>query len=185
MYQITRQEAANVLNISTRTLDRYIRSKKLRSKKIWKQVFLSDEDVEKLKNWWLQEDYEIIDNIRTETISQEIIIPEKEEKVSYRRLYEQVRSDLEKKNKLIEELSYNLGKTQKELENSISMLDFKKTTFLLESSKNKIEEEKKLLINEIENLEVVIESNKKNTILLICLVFVLLVVSALIWFIRI
>jgi excisionase family DNA binding protein len=40
MYKYTRQEAAEMLNISTRSVDRYIKSGKLRSKKEGKIVFV-------------------------------------------------------------------------------------------------------------------------------------------------
>jgi excisionase family DNA binding protein len=40
MYKYTRQEAADMLGISTRSVDRYIKSGKLRSKKDGKIVYV-------------------------------------------------------------------------------------------------------------------------------------------------
>ena len=45
MYTYTRQDAADFLWISTRSIDRYIKSGKLRSKKEWKIVYLT--------SWWM------------------------------------------------------------------------------------------------------------------------------------
>lgn len=45
MYKITREEAAIKLNISTRSIDRYIRAWKLRSKKEWKIVYINEDDI--------------------------------------------------------------------------------------------------------------------------------------------
>ena len=45
MYKLTRKEAAELLNISTRSIDRYIKSGKIRTKKDWKVVCVNDEDI--------------------------------------------------------------------------------------------------------------------------------------------
>lgn len=46
MYQVTREEASSMLNLSTRSIDRYIRSGKLRSKKEGKIVYIHQEDID-------------------------------------------------------------------------------------------------------------------------------------------
>ncbi|MGB2110758.1 MAG: helix-turn-helix domain-containing protein [Patescibacteria group bacterium] len=48
MYKYTRQEASEMLGISTRSVDRYIKSGKLRSKKDGKIVYVKGSDVEAL-----------------------------------------------------------------------------------------------------------------------------------------
>jgi hypothetical protein len=62
---------------------------------------------------------------------------------NYKNLYEDSQKMIEKKDDLIKDLSYRLGKAEVELKNSIPMLEYRKTTFLLESSNNKTAEEKK------------------------------------------
>ena len=60
MYTYTRQDVAELLWISTRSVDRYIKDWKLRSKKEWKIVYVNNEDVKNL--WWTWEvKHEIID----------------------------------------------------------------------------------------------------------------------------
>lgn len=48
MYTITREQASVELNMSTRSIDRYIRSGKLRSKKEGKIVYIHTDDVKNL-----------------------------------------------------------------------------------------------------------------------------------------
>ena len=48
-YALSRKEAAELLEVSTRTLDRYIRSKKLSARKKGGAIMLSEEEVQNLK----------------------------------------------------------------------------------------------------------------------------------------
>ena len=59
MYKLTREEASNLLNISTRSIDRYIRSWKLRAKKDWKIVYIHQDDVDNFL-WWNTSKQEIL-----------------------------------------------------------------------------------------------------------------------------
>lgn len=177
MYSIDREVWAKILNISTRTLDRYIRSGKIRSIKKGKKVFLNNDDVEIIKRWWIQEWYEIItkDSIEDSGF-------QKKELVSYKDLYEKTILDSEKKDIIIKDLSYKLWVVESELKNSISLLEYKKTTFLLESTTNKSEQEKKDLEDNIKQLE----EKSKNTILLnyllIWVLFIAIIMITVLWF---
>lgn len=72
MYKYTRQEAAEQLWISTRSVDRYIKAWKLRSKKEWKIVYVNEQDIINL--WWdTEEKQEIIveNNDKKEEVKKE------------------------------------------------------------------------------------------------------------------
>ena len=49
-FTFTREAAAELLNISTRTVDRYIKSGKIAYKKIANKVLLSDSDIAQLQS---------------------------------------------------------------------------------------------------------------------------------------
>src|SRR5574344_146830 len=66
MYNVTREVAAKSLNISTRTIDRYIKSGKLSYKKIANKVLLAKEEVIALK----QEFATLHQELSTEIINQ-------------------------------------------------------------------------------------------------------------------
>jgi hypothetical protein len=82
------------------------------------------------------------DEMKLETIPQFVTKPLI---VSYKDLYEESKNQLARKDELIQDLSYRLGNLESELRNSIPMLEYKKATFLLESSQSKQEDEKKEL----------------------------------------
>lgn len=185
MYSIDRWTAAKDLNISTRTLDRYIKSGKIRSKKIGKKIFLNNQDVEIIKKWWLQEDYEIIEpkGTRKDTKeTKEVKLFNIEENKSYKDLYEDTSRVLEKKDDLIKDLSYKVGKLEMELKNSISLLEYKKTTFLLETTNVKSEDEKKELVQSLDILKERIRSQEFLNIVLIIIFAITLIIVFLIWF---
>lgn len=54
-YNISREDAALQLGISTRTIDRYVKGGKLHYKKVANKVFLAREEVEQL-----QEDFSLL-----------------------------------------------------------------------------------------------------------------------------
>ena len=49
-FTLDRYEAAKDLEISTRTLDRYVKAGKIRSKRVGKKVFLLEADIEKMRH---------------------------------------------------------------------------------------------------------------------------------------
>ena len=50
-YMITRQDAADTLEISVRSIDRYIKSWKIRSEKKWKKVYVHTDDINNMQLW--------------------------------------------------------------------------------------------------------------------------------------
>jgi len=180
MYTITRQNAAESLNVSTRSIDRYIRSGKIRSEKKWKIVYLNSEDIENLKNW--------------SSSKQEIIIPKKIKNYSqeYKNtesisesIYTDLKETIEKKDQKIEDLSIKLWQAEEIARNSISMIDFKKSQFLLEESNSSLEKELDKLKEEKKEKEKEISEEKKLNIVLISISVVLLSLSIIIWFAKI
>lgn len=182
MYSIDRETASKELNISTRTLDRYIKSGKIRSKKIWKKIFLNIQDIEIIKKWWIQEDYEIIPSLNNKKSSASLKVFNNEDSKSYKELFEETSRILEKKDDLIKDLSYKVGKLEMELKNSISLLEYKKATFLLETTNVKSEDEKKDLTQSIDILKEKVRSQEFLNIILIIVFALTLIIVFLIWF---
>lgn len=54
-YVLDREQAAEILLVSTRTVDRYVRSGKIRSRRIGKKIYLHDDDVRRLSQGGFQE----------------------------------------------------------------------------------------------------------------------------------
>jgi hypothetical protein len=76
-------------------------------------------------------------------------------------LYETAQKTIVKKDEIIQDLAYRLGKAETELKSSIPLTEYKKTTFLLESAKAKTDSDAVVLSDKIGTLES--EITKKNS----------------------
>lgn len=199
MYKYTRQEVANLLRISSRSVDRYIKSWKLRAKKEWKIVYINAEDVDNLK-WWKKKQ-EILTvkkskfkpiNGKEESINQETqeIIVKKHSNVDEiyenltldEKIYVDLKKEIKEKDTIITELSIRLGSAEEIAKNSVSLIDYKKSQFLLEESKSNLNQAIIDLESDKEQLEKKINYQKvNNVILLVALIFVFGIAFALFW----
>ena len=147
MYNYTRQDVADMLWISTRSVDRYIKSGKLRSKKDWKIVYVNDADVENLSWTWSSkqeiiektdyeetkksQDYKVVTPVETK----EIEVKSNFKNYALDKVYDDLRAEVKKKDEIIQDLSIKLWRADEIIRNSVSMIDFKRSQMLLEDSK--------------------------------------------------
>jgi hypothetical protein len=165
-------------------VDRYISAGKIRSKRIGKKVFLHDEDIRIIQNGGIQEDYIVLDSDGQVVTNshEESSFTRRPVMVDYKQLFDDAQKSIERKDTLIQELSYRAGQAEAELKNSISMIEYKKATMLLESSKMHSEEERKNLEEKIVEVSMDLEQKNMTNILLLILVSVLFVVAVILWF---
>ncbi len=199
MYKLTRQNASDLLNMSTRSIDRYIKSGKIRSKKDWKIVYVHEDDINALKNWGFQ--------------NQEVIVPEKkssknsteysEENESNENnvkvvnnshstwlavlepIYEDLKNEINKKDIIIQDLSIRLGRAEEIAKNSVSISEFKKSQFLLEESKWFLSKEVDDLRHEKVKLTKDLKYEKSTNNMLVVFILILLTISVVIWFTKV
>lgn len=96
-------------------------------------------------------------------------------------LYDSAQRSIVKKDEIIQDLSYRLGRTEAELKNAIPLIEYKKATFLLESAKNKSDTDALGLGNKIEHLEK--EITKRNSAILgLAILFVLVLAFSVVFF---
>ena len=196
-FTLDRYAAADSLAISTRTLDRYVKAGKIRSKKVGKKVFVHDGDLEILRN---ELGREVDDTARQEDV--EILSPKAEDGeivffdeakkdtgfrrkpvlVDYQDLFEDAQKRIDEKDRVIRELSYRVGQAEAELKNSVSMIEFKKTSYLLEAAKTKGDEEKANAMKEVEAVTKRLESEKNITAILAFALAILLLGFLGMWF---
>lgn len=203
MYTYTRQDVAELLWISTRSVDRYIKAWKLRSKKEWKIVYVNNEDVKNL--WWTWEvKHEIIDKKEYEESKKEkqqenIEVVEKKElpkskeievKTNFRtypldEVYYDLRNEIKQKDEVIQDLSIKLWRAEEIVKNSVSMIDFKRSQMLLEDSKTHLGSAISDLKTKNEDLEKKLKYEKTTNWILIITVVVLLTIAWAVWFMNI
>lgn len=188
MYKLTRKEAADLLNISTRSVDRYIKSGKIRTKKDWKVVCVNEEDISRLKNNW--------DSI------QEVILPSKKENNTNNdsdfvtdyipsdskslsvldNIYDDLKKEIIKKDSVIQDLSIKLWRAEEMAKNSISLIEFKKSQFLLEEWKEFLSQEITDLKTEKNRLLKDLNYEKSTNSILMIFILVLITLWIIIWF---
>ena len=187
MYNITRQEAADKLWVSTRSVDRYIKSWKIRSKKDWKVVYLHSWDVDNL-SWWSNTKQEIIvdkpkntNYTYTKTTidnnSKSIDLESNINKWWLDEIYTDLRNQIKEKDNIIKELSIRVWRSEEIAKNSVSLMDFKKSQFLLEESKNSLTQSISDLQDEKEKLTWELKYQKTNNIILIISLIVLFAIA--------
>ena len=206
MYTYTRQDVAELLWISTRSVDRYIKAWKLRSKKEWKIVYVNNEDVKNL--WWTWEvKHEIIDKKEYEESKKEkqqqeeknIEVVEKKElpkskeievKTNFKtypldEVYYDLRNEIQQKDEVTPDLSIMLWRAEEIVKNSVSMIDFKRSQMLLEDSKTHLGSAISDLKTKNEDLEKKLKYEKTTNWILIITVIVLLTIAWAVWFMNI
>lgn len=176
-YSVTRDMAASLLKVSTRTVDRYIKSGKLSYKKIANKVLLSKDEVS-----WLQEEYSVLhQKVATELVKErswsktgdqtlvradlEQAIDEKIEKFFL--VFKEKDKMLEEKNTIIFALQQRISELETKIQNMIALPDYTKEKQEAMLEKKKLEERISTLKENIRNEKI------KNFILVIfSLVFI-------------
>jgi predicted transcriptional regulator len=187
MYNLTRQEVADKLNISTRSVDRYINAWKLRAKKDWKVVYVNQSDVDKIAWTW---------DSRQEVIVEQKVVNNTENQKSVSRndwnvswtlwyIYKDLKEEIQKKDELIQNLAMRVWKAEEIAKNSVSLLDFKKSQYLLEESKETLNKNLENLETENEKLAWELKYEKTTNLILIIFVLLLLAIAWTIWFMKI
>jgi hypothetical protein len=146
---ITRQEAATMLHVSLRTLDRTIRRKKLKTKRDGKNLLILENDIlllikdipieqEIYKGTTIENGRELADEQK-----EYAIIPESTT-IIFKKLFEEAQRQIEKKEEKIEMLNYKLGQIEAKLKQSIPLLEHKQSYV---SKEEIIKEQEKLIQN--------------------------------------
>lgn len=187
-FSLDREWASRRLGVSSRTIDRHIQAGRIRTRRIGKKMFLEEEDIEALRMAdpaRREEDYIVItddeshkkDMTEIVTPSSQMIDPNQSNAALAEivRMYEDTRSLIAEKDATIQNLSYKLGKIESELANSVPVLEYKKTTFLLESAKSKSDNDADTLTNKIVTLEW--EIHKRNSALITLAILFILVLG--------
>lgn len=180
MYNINRKEAANILNISTRSIDRYIRAWKLRSKKQWKIVYINKNDINNIL--WISKKQEILINKNIENKSISLF---KNNNENFLVIFEKLRQEIKHKDEEIKEINIKIWKMEEIIKNSISIIEFKKTQFLLEESKNFLNLELNNIKKELELKNNDLKEERKLNLILIVVSIILFIILTIVWIIKI
>ena len=185
-FSLDRDGASRRLGVSSRTIDRHIQAGRIRTRRIGKKMYLEEDDIEAIRMAdpaRREEDYTIVESTEERKIPEIVnsstdIIDPKQNNIALAeivRIYEDARSLIAEKDATIQTLSYKLWKIETELANSIPAMEYKKTTFLLESAKSKSDSDAEMLTKKITTLES--EVNKRNSALITLVILFILVLG--------
>lgn len=178
-YNVTREVASKSLNISTRTIDRYIKSWKLSYKKIANKVLLAKEEVLELK----QEFATLHQELNTEIINQsgtsqntglvnksdlEDAIDQKVEKFFL--IFKEKEKMLEEKNKVIFVLQQRVSELESKIQHMVALPDYNKEKQEAIIEKQKLEEK-------IGQLKGMIKNEKLKNLIFIWLSLIFIIVA--------
>jgi len=175
-YNVTREVAAKSLNVSTRTIDRYIKSGKVSYKKIANKVLLAKEEVIALKKEFatLHQELstEIVNQWNTTSLSKkndiENAIDQKIEKFFL--IFKEKEKILEEKNKMIFVLQQRVTELETKIQHMVALPDYNKEKQEAIIEKQKLEEK-------IGQLKGMIKNEKLKNLIFIGLSLIFIVVA--------
>lgn len=182
LFTVTREQAALDLGISTRTIDRYIRSWKLSYKKVANKILLNDNDISILKQDFdmlhkkssseLVSEWSLSSNKPSQAIALnsshlEKVIDEKIDKFFL--VFQEKDRMLEEKNKVIFMLQQRVGELENKIQTMVALPDYNEQKQLATIEKTKLEDK-------IKQLSTAVRGEKtKNyiflTVMLVAIVF--------------
>lgn len=176
-YSITREKAAKMLGISTRTIDRYIRGGKLSYKKVANKVLLAREELDSLQSDFsaLHQELntEIVGNNGSKSIVARSSIEESiDEKIDkFFLIFKEKDKILEEKNKIIFMLQQRVTELEWKIHNMIALPDYNK-------EKKEAVAEKEKLQQKIDQLKGKVKNERIKNIVFIFIALILIVVAA-------
>lgn len=164
-YSITRQHASKILNVSTRTIDRYVKSGKLSYKKIANKVLLAKEEVNDLMNEFGALRQEVNTEIVGGGTNNVAIRNSLEESIDAKvdkffLIFKEKDKMLEEKNKIIFMLQQRVAEVETKLQNMIALPDYNK-------EKQEMVIEKKKLEWKLQELRWIVKTEKNKNLVFI------------------
>lgn len=149
-YSITREKAAIELGVSTRTVDRYVKSGKLSYKKIANKVLLAKDEIEALKSEFStlhnQVTSELIHEVPTVSSPQSMAVRADidqaiDEKIDkFFLIFKEKDKMIEEKNKIIFMLQQRIGELETKIQTMIALPDYNREKQEAIIEKQKLEE---------------------------------------------
>lgn len=177
-YSITREKAAIALGVSTRTIDRYVKSGKLSYKKVANKVLLAKDEVENLREEFSALRTEVTTELIHEatpasqpTTSNPVAVRADldqaiDEKIDrFFLIFKEKDKMIEEKNKIIFVLQQRIGELETKIQSMIALPDYTREKQVALIEKQKLEER-------IEKLKEAIRTEKIKSFILIILAFI-------------
>ncbi|MBU0706552.1 helix-turn-helix domain-containing protein [Patescibacteria group bacterium] len=167
---VDRDEASSILKVSTRTVDRYIRKFRFKTRKDGRRVLIKRIDVDKIIEEHIGQFVDIkstildkreehtkaapqatgfeVKDIKVESFRKS----EKEEEV-YKGLYHETKNELKEKQERLDAATYRVGQLEAQVKTMVPMLDYTRKEKELKEAKSAIEQKELEKLQEIRHME--------------------------------
>ena len=191
---VDRIEASKILKVSTRTVDRYMRSYRFKTRKDGRRVLIKREDVDKIIKEQIGRLVDIDDNnlnsilntnetgssLAVKDIKIDSIKKDDDERMSieqqiYKDLYTETKKELKEKQDRLEAATYRVGQLEAQAKNMVPMLDYNKKDRALQEAYSAMDQRAKQSEEIIQKMEAKLRSERVAKWIYLSLVGVLLV----------
>ena len=174
-YTVTRNQAAALLWVSTRTIDRYVKSGKLSYKKVANKVILNEEELRILQNEFSSLRQEVSTEIiweKDSTLSVKPVtnmssIDEKLDK--FYLIFQEKDKQIDEKNKIIFMLQQRIGELEAKIQTMIALPDYNKEKQQAIEEKGMLEEKLAKLTSRVKEQE-----TKTYVVIIFAIIFIII-----------
>ena len=175
-YTVTRNQAAALLWVSTRTIDRYVKSGKLSYKKVANKVILNEEELRILQNEFSSLRQEVSTELIWENDSSLSVRPitnmssidEKLDK--FYLIFQEKDKQIDEKNKIIFMLQQRIGELEAKIQTMIALPDYNK-------EKQQAIEEKRMLEEKLAKLKARVKEQETKTYVVIIFAIIFIIIA--------
>ena len=173
-YTVTRNQAANLLWVSTRTIDRYVKSGKLSYKKVANKVILNEEELRILQNEFSSLRQEVSTELigdRNLSIKPANDMSSLDEKLDkFYLIFQEKDKQIDEKNKIIFMLQQRIGELEAKIQTMIALPDYNK-------EKQQAIEEKKALEEKLAKLTSRVREQETKTYVVIIFAIIFIIIA--------
>lgn len=209
-FTVSRKQAAEILEVSTRTIDRYIRDKKLGARKKGGNIMLNEEEVSHFRVAKFQsmhgaspsgpgrvhrhvdsvapkaativdEETGQIEESKTPAPAQTAVAKSSGRDQVFEELYDLSRREIREYHNKLEAANYRLGQLETQLKHSVPLLEHQETKEMLDEQEKMVQEKIKRQSEAIDILEQEVRGERLNKNVYIGLLFGLLALQPLLW----
>lgn len=180
-YTVTRNQAANLLWVSTRTIDRYVKSGKLSYKKIANKVILNEEELAILQKEFSSLRQEVSteliwdkdNSLSVKPVSDLTTLDQKIDK--FYLIFQEKDKQIEEKNKIIFLLQQRIGELEAKIQTMVALPDYNK-------EKQQAIEEKKALEEKLAKLKARVKEQETKTYVVIVFAIIFIIIALYFYF---
>ncbi|MBU1019135.1 MAG: hypothetical protein ABII07_01560 [Patescibacteria group bacterium] len=200
-FTVDRKEASEMIGVSLRTLDRYIRLGRLKARKMNGFIKLDENEVKSLKVGYVPRerktdetieirshrslnDFERDDSNIRESIGQVIgedVTANREAETVYEVLYKESKDELKEYQQRLEVANYRVGQLEAKLESSVPLLEYKASSLKSEKREAKLKKIARQQFQKAKSMKKQLEIEKLNAKVYIVLLFGLLLMQPVLW----